>query len=130
MNKAICAEVVDVLEDLQASVLDIYVPGFEFDSRMGICWHVAMNSQCGYTFLGKTFTEMGLDDSYPVEHQIYSDYRDAAAAYREDVHTRYNEQTQTGKLRVQLLDNLVTHFKAKLKVLEQVEQTEQDLDQI
>lgn len=124
MNKETCVKVLDTLEAIQASLMGIYVPGFSFQKRFGICWHVYQNACTDMDFLDSTFLELDLDPDFPIECQLTTTYQDASSLYYSTAGNRYDSETEHGKLRLELLENLTVYFKKQIKVLQEIEETE------
>lgn len=88
---------------------------FSLSSQNGICWHVFAYtptievSGISNTCLKPVFEEMGLDMDYPVEYQLAGNYLDAACMHWSQ-RNLYAMDTDPGKLRYQLLCDLIEYF--------------------
>lgn len=101
------------------------VDGMGFHKQFGICWHLfayTKPDELGIDYLNDAFENMGLSRSYPVESQILSDtFTPEQLNFNQGF--MFDADTVGGKLRLQLLDDLIKHF----TLLVEVEQAEKDL---
>lgn len=89
---------------------------FNLTRQHGICWHVFAHtpdsSESGIDdeFLQPVFVEMGLDDRYPVEMQLTGNDRQAAVNLHWNQRNLCVMDSEPGKVRYQLICDLIKYF--------------------
>ena len=94
---------------------------FNLTNSFGICWHVYVHTPDSHVTgidcdtLKPVFAELGLDDLYPVVSQFTN-----IIAEKEHLHyvhrNLYRTDTDTGKARIKLLNDLVQYYQEKVQV--------------
>ena len=105
------------LEELKREAQGESVPHFSFFPRFGICWHLFANTketEIGSDYLAEAFTDLGLDDEYPVETQVYGKDNPAVKQVNWYGVDKYNPSTECGQARLKLIDDLIQYFQNKL----------------
>lgn len=108
---------IEKLEQLKRSISGEDVKGFSFFPRFGICWHLFANTkeqEINSTFLCGVFAEMGLDEDYPVETKLYGNDITRTRQVNWYASNMYDQSTEYGQVRNQLIDDLILYFKNKL----------------
>ena len=106
-------EILNVLENVKLfySTGEGFDPSLMYLKKHGLCWHIMANSNyqnITYEDLYHIFISLGYDKSYPVECQICKDSPQTLYLNTENL---YNPETEQGKLRFKLLDEMIEYFK-------------------
>lgn len=106
-------EVLNILENVKLffTTGEGYDPSLMYQKRHGLCWHITANAEIQgieYQDLYDIFYNLGYDQSYPVERQIDPDKPNLLYFETPDL---YDPETEQGKLRFKLLDELIEYFK-------------------
>lgn len=106
-------EVLNILENVKLffTTGEGYDRDLMYQKRHGLCWHITANATDNtiwYPDLYDVFYSLGYDQSYPVENQIKPEHPSSLYLNTPDL---YDPETEQGKLRLKLLDEMIEYFK-------------------
>lgn len=116
---ALCTSVearrmVTALKDLKVAASGIRKETFVFSRVSGICWHMTVNVDMYRNVLPEVFKELGYDENYPIEMQVVDNDNHACQMYSNDRIKKYSKNSETGKLRLEMIDRLIAYFEKKM----------------
>ncbi|MGL5232623.1 MAG: hypothetical protein ACRC7W_04760 [Fusobacteriaceae bacterium] len=106
-------EVLNILENVKLffTTHEGFDRALMYQKRHGLCWHITANTAhqtIWYPDLYDIFISLGYDKSYPIESQICEGSPSTLYLNTPDL---YDPETEQGKLRLKLLDEMIEYFK-------------------